>query len=353
MMPAGEGVPPHPNTDVRVGARTPGRARASPCPRCPRSAGFTLIELLIVIAIIGTLIALLLPAVQAAREAARRMECANHLKQIGLACQNHHQAYGALPTGGYSDGFSRAMVGNVPATYLTQVWSWGYQILPFMEDVALYENPTDSVVYGTTIAPYFCPSRRSPVALTGGPWAVTNLPVAMNDYAGNGGSSLEDGDGSGIYGDGHDGVIVDRAGTPTAVPPIPPVPFVNLKNITDGTSKTLLIGEKKMNIAFCTVEPQADDNEGYVAGFQDDIVRFGAATSPYGPIVPNPDFAGPQYGVIAWIPHTFQFGSSHPGVCQFVLCDGSVQTIGFTIDPTAFQYWAVRNDGLSVQLPTE
>jgi len=311
---------------------------------------FTLIELLIVIAIIGILIALLLPAVQAAREAARRAECANHLKQIGLACQNHHQAYGALPTGGHSAGFTRATIGNVPggrpATYLTQIWSWGYQILPFMEEVALYENPVDSAVYGTPVASYFCPSRRPPVALTGGTWAVTTLPVAMNDYAGNGGSSLEDGDGSGIYGDGRDGVIID-------IQTVPVVPFVRFKNITDGTSKTLLIGEKKMNIAFCMVEPQADDNEGYVAGFQDDVVRFGAGTSPYGPISPNPDFAGPRYGVISWIPHSFEFGSSHPGVCQFVLCDGSVQAIGFTIDPIAFQYWAVRNDNMSTQLPTE
>jgi hypothetical protein len=165
----------------------------------------------------------------------------------------------------------------------------------------------------------------------------------MIDYAGNGGSFD---DGSAFFGDGRDGVIIDN-GT------IPVVPFVNIKHIVDGTSKTLLIGEKKMNITWCEIEAQTDDNEGYVAGFQDDVVRFGAVTSPWGPIQPNPDVAGPRYGVIAYTPHTFQFGSSHPGACQFVLCDGSVQTIGFTIDPVAFQHWAVRNDGLSLQLPTD
>ncbi len=313
-----------------------------------------MIELLVVIAIIGLLVALLLPAVQSAREAARRAECANHLKQIGLACQNHHQAYGVFPTGGTAYAFemayglprSRTMVGGNPATYATQNWGWGYQLLPFLEETALFYNPNDAAVYGTALPVYFCPSRRSPVALSGGGWAVVPSPVAMLDYAGNAGSSLEDSDGGGIFGDGRDGVIIDNANTP-------PIPFVSTRGITDGTSKTLLVGEKKMNIAFCTVEPQTDDNEGYVAGFQDDVVRFGAATSPFGPIAPAPDFAGPQYGTIAWIPHTFQFGSSHPGACQFVLCDGSVQTIAFTIDPQAFQYWASRNDGNSVQLPTE
>jgi hypothetical protein len=86
-----------------------------------------------------------------------------------------------------------------------------------------------------------------------------------------------------------------------------------------------------------------------VAGFQDDTVRFGAATSNWGPIVPTPDNPGAPLG----IPQRFEFGSSHPGVVQFALCDGSVQAIGFTIDPRAFQYWAVRNDGLSLQLPSE
>jgi hypothetical protein len=156
----------------------------------------------------------------------------------------------------------------------------------------------------------------------------------MNDYAGNAGSSLEDGDNSGIYGDGRDGVIVMWG----------QVPFVRFRNITDGLSKTLLIGEKRMNISFCSIEPQADDNEGYVAGFQDDVVRFGSAASAWGPIVPDIDFTGPRYGIISWLPMTFQFGSSHSGVTQFVLCDGSVQAIANTIAPATFQCLSVRND---------
>jgi prepilin-type N-terminal cleavage/methylation domain-containing protein len=305
--------------------------------------GFTLVELLVVIAIVGLLIGLLLPAVQAARESARRAECANHLKQIGLACQNHHQALGAMPTGGRGEAAPRTWAGSNPAKYNTQAWSWGYQILPFMEEIPLYMNSSDAVVTSTPLTAYFCPTRRSPVALTGGYWASWNAPRAQADYAGNAGSMPEGGDGGGIFGDGRDGVIVEMGS-------VRPVRF---KDITDGTSKTLLIGEKRLNVSYCTTDQQPDDNDGFVGGFQDDVVRFGAATSSYGPIIPQPDVFGAQYTWATLQPPIFEFGSSHPSVVQFVLCDGSVQAFAFTIDSQTFQYWAVRNDGLSIQLTTE
>ncbi len=314
---------------------------------CTQAAGgFTLVELLVVMAIVGLLIALLLPAVQAAREAARRAECTNHLKQIGLACQNHHQALGAFPTGGRYYGAARTWVGSNPAKYLTQDWSWGYQILPFMEQTVVYLIPDDNTAAATPTEGYFCPTRRPPTVLAGGYWASTSLPRAEADYAGNAGSSSLNGDGGGVYGEGYDGVIVEQA-----------VGIIRFKDIQDGTSHTFLIGEKRMNATYCTTDQQPDDNDGYVGGFQDDVVRFGAATSAYGPIVPNPDFQNaPQYTWGAPMPiqpPIYEFGSSHPGMAQFVLCDGSVQTIAFTIDPLSFQYWCVRNDGFSLQLPTE
>ena len=156
----------------------------------------------------------------------------------------------------------------------------------------------------------------------------------MIDYAGNAGSSLEDGDGKGIYGDGRDGVIIDIATTP-------PIPFVSIRQHHRRHEQDAADRRKENeHQPWCTIEPQADDNEGYVGGFQDDVVRFGAATSPFGPITPNPDIPAPlrpdQVDT-----DTFEFGSSHPGVCQFVLCDGSVQAIAFTIDPAAFQYLVV------------
>jgi prepilin-type N-terminal cleavage/methylation domain-containing protein len=305
--------------------------------------GFTLVELLVVIAIVGILIALVLPAVQATRESARRIQCVNHLKQIGLACLNHHQACGGLPTGGRGAAVNRTWVGGHPAKLSTQTWSWGYQILPYLEYLALYENSSDSLVVATPISNYFCPSRRPPTVLAGGYWASYNTPRAQSDYAGNSGSSTVGQDfGLGLYGKGFDGVIVEQA-----------MPIVRLKHITDGTSKTLLVGEKRMNIKYCMTDQQPDDNDGYVGGFQDDVVRFAASASPWGPLIPEPDFYGPPYGTTPLQPGITEFGSSHPGVAQFVLCDGSVQAIAFTIDPPAFVHWAVRNDGQSAQLSFE
>src|SRR5205823_7988334 len=97
--------------------------------------GFTLVELLVVIAIIGVLVALLLPAVQAAREAARRMKCQNNLKQFGLALHNYHDAYGRMPASYY-----RAWPTSVGTTFGTPGWGWGTMILPRLEQQALFDT---------------------------------------------------------------------------------------------------------------------------------------------------------------------------------------------------------------------
>jgi prepilin-type N-terminal cleavage/methylation domain-containing protein len=297
-----------------------------------RRRAFTLIELLVVIAIIGVLIGLLLPAVQKVREAANRISCANNLHQIGLAFHNHHDVFNAFPSGGIGYAANRTWAGNSPATYTTQHWSWAYQILPFVEQDALWRAPADAIVYGAPLSIYYCKSRRTPVVLSGGPWQTRGGPTAMTDYAGNGGTSSAGGDGSGIYGDG-DGVI-RIAGVAT----------VNFASIVDGTSNTLLVGEKRMNIAFVTSECQPDDNDGYTGGFQDDNVRWGA-------FPPDADFMGPMdtFGTIH--PHIFQFGSSHPGIFQAVFVDGSVHTIQLSINPTMFGYLCSINDGQVVTLP--
>src|SRR5690606_35788952 len=119
--------------------------------------GFTLVELLVVIAIIGVLVAMLLPAVQAAREAARRSQCKNNLKQIGLAMHNHHDARGYFPGAG-SDG---------PSVDCCQAdnrdgWSWAFHLTPYMEQSAIYELTDNNAVALSVIGTYYCPTRRRP-----------------------------------------------------------------------------------------------------------------------------------------------------------------------------------------------
>src|SRR5206468_11059272 len=108
---------------------------------------FTLVELLVVIAIIGVLVALLLPAVQSAREASRRSKCTNNLKQFGLAFHNHHDTLGIFPDGGENwdpVAWPRVMLNGTPATAPKQNWGWGYQILPYIEQSGVWNSSSDA-----------------------------------------------------------------------------------------------------------------------------------------------------------------------------------------------------------------
>ena len=130
-----------------------------------RRTAFTLVELLVVIAIIGVLVALLLPAVQAARESARRTQCINNLKQMGIAVHNHVDTFVVFPTGGnvpwpvVSDYFSNGGTG-APKVPTSKAWAGRYQILPFMEKGNIYNLRTQAAVETSFVKEYFCPSRR-------------------------------------------------------------------------------------------------------------------------------------------------------------------------------------------------
>jgi prepilin-type N-terminal cleavage/methylation domain-containing protein len=299
-----------------------------------RASAFSLVELLVVIAIIGILIALLLPAVQRVRESASRVACSNNLRQIGMAFIHHAENYKYLPTGGNGYRVDRKWAGSgIPADYRTQTWAWGYQILPFIEQGNLYVNTSDEIVSGTPIKLYFCPTRRPPTALSGGDWAVHTYPRAMTDYAGNAGTDSTGGDNGGMYGAGKDGVVIRLGYTD----------FVSLTDIPDGTSTTLMVGEKHLNLTFVTTEPQPDDNDGYVGGFQDDVVRWGA-------FPPRADEYLPEYTTATIHPTIWQFGGSHPTGFQAIFVDASVHFIHYTIDPTTFRYLCSRNDGHTVNL---
>ena len=154
-----------------------------------RRRGFTLIELLVVIAVIGILISLLLPAVQAARESARRASCQNNLRQIGIAVQSAHDNSGHYPTG--RNGVDQFAV------------SWSFELLPFLEQQNVFEShvptervdaPANSQAMRTAVSTYYCPSRRSPAAdrdFDNDGFATTTPGVAAGgDYAANAGRSI-------------------------------------------------------------------------------------------------------------------------------------------------------------------
>ncbi len=272
-----------------------------------KRSGFTLVELLVVIAIIGVLVALLLPAVQAAREAARRSQCQNNLKQMGLGLHNHHDVHKVFPTGGMDYYSARTYANGGPEVTTRQGWGWLYQLLPFIEQQNLWENTNEAFIRATPVKTYFCPSRRAPMVVAG---------YALNDYAGNAGTYTSTGY---AWGDGYNGCVIRNTQSP-----------VGFQNITDGTTNTIFVGEKRLD-RFAMGTSQCDDNEGYGSGWDWDIVRWG--NNP-----PMPDRRGTDQCEVL-------FGSLHPAGCNFALADGSVRIISYQVDIVAFQRLCERGDG--------
>jgi len=273
-------------------------------PRC-RARGFTLIELLVVIAIIAVLVALLLPAVQQAREAARRTQCKNQLKQLGLAFHNYHDIYRVLADGGNDSGSGWPCSACCSANNRGE-WNWMYQILPQIEQASLMDVANNNTVYATPVNLYFCPSRRRPAVYGSS---------AKSDYAGN-------------AGDGHtayNGAIIRRSCKQS----------IDLAMFLDGTSNTLLIGEKQTNVM--NFGSSGGDNEPWVnSGWDQDEVRWGGAAS-----TPQHDSQHPTEPPTFW---SSRFGSSHDGAFNGVMVDGSVRSISYNVDAETFRRVCVRND---------
>lgn len=294
-----------------------------------RRTGFTLVELLVVIAIIGILIALLLPAVQAAREAARRSQCSNNLKQIGLAVHNYHDTFKTFPIGG------------------SGAWghTWHLYIAPFMEQEAIHNlapkpwsdsgaghdnRPTDpfTILARTVVGTFKCPSEPAPNA-----WPATvNLirDQAVGNYLGNaGGNVYHDNRGGTVDVRNSNGVLL-LYGMTSATRRWPPISF---SAIIDGTTNTLLVGESPFGLtAPCTICDRwyfysRNTDEGQGSDFSEYLgsTFYGLNLS----LSPDPLVTGNM--------RELSYGSFHPGGCNVALCDASCRFVSETIDLTTWR----------------
>jgi prepilin-type N-terminal cleavage/methylation domain-containing protein/prepilin-type processing-associated H-X9-DG protein len=317
----------------------------------------TLIELLVVIAIVGILTALLLPAVQSAREAARRLQCQNNLKQMALAAQLHHDTYSCFPTSGNNSSITRS-AGGAPATADSNPFQQAgtlFQILPYLEQGNAYQSD-DAAIQALAVSAYFCPSRRQPLTRMNS----TGQPIGLNDYATPLWKDSTAGPGRGGNSGGCWNMWPDSVGDDQNHPYYRSTVFVRggksqssfspgrMADLTDGVSNVLLFAEKFVDPSRYQPAPFSEEptspwgplvftDMGYYSGWNWSTVRC----SMYGPI---PD---KHYTNIAFWQ---MFGSAHPGGINAALADGSVRRIAYQIPNPIFQLLCRKDDGIPIDI---
>ncbi|HET6425969.1 MAG TPA: DUF1559 domain-containing protein [Planctomycetaceae bacterium] len=319
--------------------------------------GFTLIELLVVIAIIAILIALLLPAVQQAREAARRTQCRNHLKQIGLALHNYHDNFNQFPPGAFwaLPNTTPAAVNCIGVTH--QKGSILVHLLPFIDQAPLYNMwnfslcdadtstfPSSTTQLRTTkIAPYFCPSESSPPIGSGG-WPVHNYaacfgPQRTGGATGNGACpcSAAPFDQWNLPATGNNGApgMFTRAYRTSAI-----------RDNTDGTSNTIYFGEVRPNCSGHVNAGWANSNNGQ------------GLTSTVIPINYNSCDTSAATGASPadcsrrcnWVTE-LAYKSQHVGGCHILMGDGTVRFFSENISMAVYSRLGAKSDGVPVEVP--
>jgi prepilin-type N-terminal cleavage/methylation domain-containing protein/prepilin-type processing-associated H-X9-DG protein len=296
------------------------------------SSGFTLIELLVVIAIIGVLIALLLPAVQAAREAARRAQCLNNLKQIGVALHNFADSRGGFPAGYLSSVDSKGQD-------IGPGWAWGSTILSQMEQSPVFNainfslpvsDAGNQTVNLMRVGSYLCPSDSSPASVPVRDQANTSTicTVGTGNYIGMyglGEIGADPGQGSGLF-------------------------FRNsriaFRDILDGTSQTLAVGERSHYLSYVTWTARTPGGWLFkTSSFQGGTDQFGADTDEeaftmvLGPVGQTDGPRTPNHPRA----HVEDYWSRHPGGVNFLFADGSVRFLKESIAPQIYRSLATRD----------
>jgi prepilin-type N-terminal cleavage/methylation domain-containing protein len=330
----------------------------SSTPNCisrTRAHGFTLVELLVVIAIIGILVGLLLPAVQAAREAARRIQCANNIKQLSLAFHNHHDSLGSFPSGGWGY-FWTGDPDRGPGRQ--QPGSWAFSILPYMEQQSVYMLASDGQVNtitpqqmagaakmcATPLGMFICPTRRAAtlytrslvIAVPGGhAWNAAPVPLTnRTDYAANAGDNLVAWGVGPNVSDGFAGLGFLNMTTTNGI--CYQRSKVRLADVVDGTSSTYMVGEKYLDSAAYDSGFDWGDDHSLFMGNDADVHRWADQA-------PMQDRRG--------VSEFYRYGSAHSSGFQVGLCDGSVRHVGYSIDTVIHRNLGNRNDGQVVSIP--